>query len=107
MAGEDGPNFPQVSGGHSCAELQEAEACGGGGGSAQDRSCISAVPSGSPEAFLKWNSSQKTRQRRQSCCHVAPLVFDISRASGGAAPPGLVRLCQHRGPRFNKIVVSN
>lgn len=107
MAGEDGPNFPQVCGAvvQEDTALQEAEACGGG--SAQDRSCISAVPSGSPEAFLKWNSSQKTRQRRQSCCHVAPLVFDISRASGGAAPPGLVRLCQHRGPRFNKVVVSN
>lgn len=42
------------------------------------------------QAFLKWNSRQKTRQRRQSCCHVALLLFDISRASGGAAPPGLV-----------------
>lgn len=59
------------------------------------------------QAFLKWNSRQKTRPRRQSCSRVTPLVFDISRASGGAAPPGLVRLCQHRGPRFNKVVVSN
>lgn len=29
-------------------EVQEAEACGGGGGSGQDRSCISAVTTGSP-----------------------------------------------------------
>lgn len=56
------------------------------------------------QAFLKWNSRQKNKQRRQICCHVAPLLFDISYASDGPAPPSLVRLCQHHG---SKAVVSN
>lgn len=111
MAGEDGPSFLKVSGvvvqeDTAVPEAQEVEARGGGGGSAQEGVASKQCPV-ALQAFLKWNSRQETRQRRQSCCHVALLLFDVSCASCGAAPPGLVRLCQHRRPRFNKVIISN
>lgn len=52
--------------------------------------------------FQADNQAEKAKM-----CHVTLLVFDISRASGGAAPLGLVRLCQHRRPRFNKVVLPS